>query len=231
MQEPQSSLYTQAIDSYNEKQYIKSLHCIQLNLHLHPLHFESLLLKAKILFCLNRFTNSYAIYDKCLKINPQSTEALKGKAYTLKELGYNAEAIQIYKDLNSSSPSAKTYNSIGACLYNMGFKEDAISQYNKAIELNPNYTEAYFNKGVCLSNIGKKNEAIKMYQKAIELYPNYKEAHFQLGYCYFKTTKYSKALPSLNKVIEIDENYADAYLQRGLCLIRLERYEEAILET
>ena len=67
----------------------------------------------------------------------------------------------------------------------MGKKEYAIEIYDKAIELNPNYAEAYFNKGVCLSNLNFKSEAIDMYNKTIELNPNFIDAYFQRGYCFY----------------------------------------------
>ena len=48
--------------------------------------------------------------------------------------------------------------------------------FNKAIELDPNYKEAWNNKGNALQNQGHYDQAIKCYNKAIELDPNYKEA-------------------------------------------------------
>ena len=173
-----SSYYTLALTSFNDKKYKQALTSILLYLKLHPLHLSSLLLKAKIYFFLRNFTNSFITYDKCLSIDPRSTDALSGKAYCLKELKYYNEAVEIYTRLNTP-PQAKLYNSIGTCYYGMGKKEDAICMYNKAIALNPNYTEAFYNKGVCLSNLNKKTEAINEYDRAIQLNQNYIEAYFQ----------------------------------------------------
>ena len=76
-------------------------------LKLHPNHFDSFLLKGKIYYSLKNFTNSFISYDKCLLLNPQSQEALLGKAYCLKELKYYEEAIEIFRNKNQESPSAK----------------------------------------------------------------------------------------------------------------------------
>ena len=43
---------------------------------------------------------------------------------------------------------------------NLGNNEEAILCYNKAIQINPNYHQAYCNKGISLKNLGKDEEAV-----------------------------------------------------------------------
>ena len=54
----------------------------------------------------------------------------------------------------------------------MGLYYDAIEDYNKAIELNPNNELAYHNRANAEYNIGLYDEAIKDYNKVMELNPN-----------------------------------------------------------
>ena len=49
----------------------------------------------------------------------------------------------------------------------MGRKEEAIEAFDKAIEIDPNYTAAYNNKGNALYDIGRKKECIACYDLAI----------------------------------------------------------------
>jgi len=49
----------------------------------------------------------------------------------------------------------------------------AIQDFNKVIELNPNYALAYFYRGTAKSDLEDYHGAIKDYNKAIELYPKY----------------------------------------------------------
>src|SRR5208337_4309098 len=46
-----------------------------------------------------------------------------------------------------------------------------IFAFDKAILLNPNYTEAYFNRGLAYSSLGNNDKAITDYNKAIDLNP------------------------------------------------------------
>ena len=92
---------------------------------------------------------------------------LKGKCYT--SLGRYDEAIITYEKLNSYEEDARNYLKIGVCYYDKKKLEEAIKNYDKALELNPNLTEAIFNKGICLCNLDKKNEAIEIFNKAITI--------------------------------------------------------------
>ena len=59
--------------------------------------------------------------------------------------------------------------------------DDAIKFYEKAIDLNPNFADAYNNIGIVLLEMGQSDDAIKFYQKALEIEPSYAEAHNNLG--------------------------------------------------
>ena len=50
---------------------------------------------------------------------------------------------------------------------------EAIADYSIAIELNPNYAEAYNNRGLAKYNLKKYSEVIADLDKAIELDPNF----------------------------------------------------------
>ncbi|MFM6202266.1 MAG: tetratricopeptide repeat protein, partial [Dolichospermum sp.] len=46
----------------------------------------------------------------------------------------------------------------------------AISDYNQAIQINPNYAQAYGNRGLAKSALGDKQGAIEDLQKAAQLF-------------------------------------------------------------
>ena len=87
----------------------------------------------------------------------------------------------------------------------------AISDYTKAIEINPT-GNAFYNRGW---NKGKLNDhygAISDYTKAIEINPNDAKAFYNRGSRKNKLKDYSGAISDFTKAIEINSQYAKAYI-------------------
>ena len=49
--------------------------------------------------------------------------------------------------------------------------DQAISDFNKALEINPGFTEAYFNKAVACERVGRIREAVEAYKGFIQYAP------------------------------------------------------------
>ena len=64
---------------------------------------------------------------------------------------------------------AEAYTSRGLEYLFKGQYDKAISDFNKAIEINPKYAEAYNNRAAACINLGKKDRACNDWQKACEL--------------------------------------------------------------
>ena len=69
---------------------------------------------------------------------------------------------------SSSSPAIRTYN-YGVDAYYQGLSAEAISHYDKAIQLDPNYGNAYFLRRVAYINLGKDIEADAEFANACSL--------------------------------------------------------------
>lgn len=65
--------------------------------------------------------------------------------------------------------------------------KDAISDFNKAIDLSPSFAEAYFKRGNIKNLLGDYEGAISDYNKAIDLNPNLAEAYHNRGLTKFNS--------------------------------------------
>ena len=94
-----------------------------------------------------------------------------------------------------------------------------MAAYRKAIELKPDYPEAYDNLGVVLEK--KLDEAVAAYRKAIELKPDDPEAYINLGIALADQKKLAEAVAAYRKAIELKPDFAEAYNNLGMpCLTR-----------
>jgi tetratricopeptide (TPR) repeat protein len=96
------------------------------------------------------------------------------------------------------------HNNLGDVYMRQGNPQKAIEEFQKAIEINPNYADAYHNLGNTYQQIGEIDEAIPYYQKALEINPNLWQSYQNLAAIYFNSGDYEKALENIKKALEID---------------------------
>jgi lipoprotein NlpI len=98
---------------------------------------------------------------------------------------------------------------------------------DKAIELKPDYAEAYCAKGGVLGLQGKYDDAIQALDQAIRLKPDLSEAYNNEGVVLVRQGKYDEAIQAYDKAIGLDPNYATAWYNKGVALKALGRTTEA----
>jgi len=95
----------------------------------------------------------------------------------------------------SNATLARTYRNMGIVANGSNYSKEAISYYNKAIELNPkDIWFDYVNKGNAYSNLDQFDKAIKSYQKAFIVKPHFNEAYYNLGLVYDRMGDLDKAI-------------------------------------
>jgi tetratricopeptide (TPR) repeat protein len=96
-----------------------------------------------------------------------------------------------------------------------GDLDGAISDYSKAIEINPRYVAAYNNRGVARKAMGDLDGAIADYNKALEIDPRYAFGYNNRGNARKAKGDIDGAISDYNKAIEIDPRDVSAYSNRG----------------
>ncbi len=91
----------------------------------------------------------------------------------------------------------------------------AIADYNRALELSPNYARAYASRGSAYRSLREYELAIADYNRALELWPNYVWVYTGRGRTHSYRKEYMQSISDLNRAIEIAPGYAWAYFARG----------------
>ncbi|MBQ9688401.1 tetratricopeptide repeat protein [bacterium] len=108
---------------------------------------------------------------------------------------------------------------------------EAIQDFDKAIELNPNNASAYVNRGLAKSLLGHHSEGINDIDKAIELDPNNASAYYFRGATNLRLLQPFLVIKDLDKAIELDPNKADYYVARGAAKLMLKQSTEAMKDV
>ena len=137
--------------------------------------------------------------------------------------------LTLWNDVISGSPNkARAYNDRGDVFTVQNKLDEALRDYNKAIELQDSYPSAYSNRGYILTKMHKYDQALKDLNKAIELRPKFDIAYNNRGNLYSKMAKKDSALNDFNTAIELNPAYSDAYSNRGQLLTTENRFDDAL---
>ena len=94
--------------------------------------------------------------------------------------------------------------------------ENALPYFEKAVESDSNYAEAWAQAGFCKEKLGRHADAIEASKKAVNLRPS-AESYFNIGLANYYLKQYRDASEGYRQSIKLDPyNAADAYYALGL---------------
>jgi superkiller protein 3 len=77
--------------------------------------------------------------------------------------------------------------------------DQALAEYQRAIDIKPDYAKGYYNLGSVYREKKKVDEAIASFQKALEINPKYAEAHYALGVIYYEKSEFKLAIENFDQ--------------------------------
>ena len=107
--------------------------------------------------------------------------------------------------------STLLYNIIGAVSEGLGKLNEAIEAYERAIAIEPENAEAFFNMGNAIKKQGKLGDAIQAYKTALFIKPDIPEAYYNMGIALQQQGKLEEAIEAFKQALAIKRDYADAY--------------------
>jgi tetratricopeptide (TPR) repeat protein len=147
---------------------------------------------------------------------------------------FNKEAVQISSSIDNSEKDNFNKYIDAKDYFQKAFDSkdlnEQIDLYTKAIELKPDFLEAYINRGVAYNDLREYEKALHDHDKAIELKPDDAIAYSNRGVVYSNLEEYEKALNDHNKSIELKPDDAVQYSNRGFVYDKLKEYEKAIID-
>ena len=108
-----------------------------------------------------------------------------------------------------------------------GDYQQAISNYQQAIQQRPNYALAFYNLARIYSEMDSVQLSINQYKKAIEYDPGSHKSWYNLGVNYERTNQPDSAKVAYKEAVRIKNNYSRALLSLGNIYLDEKRYDIA----
>lgn len=105
----------------------------------------------------------------------------------------------------------------------------ALPFFEKAVEIDAGYPEAWYQAGFCYGFLGKHADALKASKTAAKLRPEWAAVHVNIGASSYALGQYKEAAEAYKTAIRLDDDNADTQYAYGLSLGKLGRTDEEIL--
>jgi len=175
-----------------------------------------------------RFQQAQESFEEALKINPNYTEAALNLSVTYNDLGKYGQARDVYMkaiartrgEPRSLDPFARgkianMHADIGAAYAGVGFYPEAIREYQKALELCPNFVDLRTKLANIFRDAGDFNAALRELEIVKTTNPKFVPARVALGVTLFSMGRRDEAIHEWEAVVAVDpaQKAARVYLQ------------------
>ncbi len=131
--------------------------------------------------------------------------------------------------LKSKRAAAERFYSQGVAQLSRDDYERALPFFERAVELDPGYTEAWYQAGFCYGVLGRHEDALRASNQAAKLRPDWAETHVNIGASNYALGRYKEAVASYREAIRLDDDNADTQYALGLSLGKLDNTDEEML--
>jgi tetratricopeptide (TPR) repeat protein len=110
-----------------------------------------------------------------------------------------------------------------------GSQLEAITTYQKVLEMEPEHAAAHINLGTLYYNRQDYRLAEQHYRQAIEIDPRYSLAYFDLGNVLDETGRVSEAIQTYKTALQLAPTYADAHYNLALAYEKIKEPRKALV--
>ena len=162
------------------------------------------------------------------KVDPKVAAAYESALSALRD-GRSAEAEKALLALSEQNPTfSGPHANLGIIYFHANKMEQAKSEFQKALQLNPENVVCLNHLGIISRNEGKFKQAYDYYEKALQLEPDDAAIHSNLAAVYVQKGDFGKALAAYQTAVDLQPDLAQAYFGLGIVYMESGQKDEAI---
>jgi Flp pilus assembly protein TadD len=124
-----------------------------------------------------------------------------------------------------------------SCHYNLGVEYAlkgstgaAIEQFQRSVDLNPDFDRSQNNLGSALLKAGREKEAVVHFEKAIAINDRIPEAHYNLGAILLRSGDADRAIEQMRETLALNPNLMEAHIYLAAALDQKGESADALAE-
>lgn len=226
--------YNKSLNEAGQNNYFESIKLLDIAIRLNPKNSNYYIERAFAKDYLNNSVGALADYSKAIKINNPSENIFLAYLNRAKIKKNNNSFKEAIRDCDTSiqlnSGYSDSYLIRGACFSILKNDKLAMSDYNRAIEINfpaSVLPRVYLLRSQIKENYEDYRGAISDLDKTIELDSEIPISYIKRAHCYVMLNDNEKAILDYNKAIELEPKNGDYYYLRGLTEIILGKKDMA----
>ncbi len=199
--------------------------------------------RAKSLAALGNYQEAIEDYGRAIQIDPTYSWSFFYRGLAFMNLGKIDQAREDFKKAASlgnkeAQSCLRADGTLSAVAwYTKGLRlrssypknnREALKAFDKAIEIDPNYAQAYLQRAYIYNDGGQYPESLRESDRAIKLDPKLAMAFNSRGVARTGMRDYREGIKDFNKAIELDPKYASPYYNRSLANYGLKNYRQGV---
>lgn len=182
-----------------------AVECYETANQIDPTNIETLNNKGEVLNCLGRYEEALECLDRVLDMEENSANTLYKKGNVHINLKQWEKAIRCFDEARKIDPN---------------FVDTCIECYDKIIQINPQYSEAWNSKGDAFSSLGRYEDALESFDKAIEIDPGHVDAWLHKSINLLDLSRDSEAYTAFLKALELDKAKSCTLIRSLIMMIK-----------
>ncbi|MDC7222621.1 MAG: tetratricopeptide repeat protein [Spirochaetales bacterium] len=128
-----------------------------------------------------KYDKALLAFTTALELEPANPRIIYNMALVfIRKEDYPTARELLEKAIELEGETADFHNDLGLCLYRTGQKEEALAEYDRALEIDPTHSTAWNNRGVYFFQKDDFTQAEECFRTSVNLNPDWEDSWFNL---------------------------------------------------
>ncbi len=137
--------------------------------------------------------------------------------------------VLIFSTLNNYAQNARQYFKAGLTFSEAGNYKDAVDQFTRSLELDPEYLSSYLERARACEAMNELQKAADDLQRALSFEQKKEALYYEAARLNYLLSNFDNALELINRSLELKSNYEPAFRMQCLVLLATGDYSGALI--